>query len=71
MRRLVIFKNKTGYFLTTVAVAVVLVGALEVKAQSLTDALVSAYSNNPTLLAERASLRAVDEEVPQALSNWR
>ncbi len=42
-----------------------------VKAQSLVDALTAAYQNNPTLLARRASLRATDEEVPQALANWR
>lgn len=40
-------------------------------AQSLTDALSAAYNNNPTLLAARAALRATDEGVPQALSNWR
>lgn len=40
-------------------------------AQSLTDALVQAYSTNPRLEAERARLRATDEQVPQALSNWR
>jgi outer membrane protein len=71
MGRPVIFRNKTRYLLSTVAVAFVVAGVSEVQAQSLTDALSSAYSNNPTLLAERASLRAVDEEVPQALSNWR
>lgn len=42
-----------------------------VHAQSLTDALTAAYHNNPTLLARRAQLRASDEEVPQALANWR
>lgn len=40
-------------------------------AQSLNEALSAAYNNNPTLLAARASLRATDEGVPQALSNWR
>lgn len=40
-------------------------------AQSLNDALSAAYNNNPTLLAARAALRATDEGVPQALSNWR
>ena len=34
----------------------------------LTEALAYAYQNNPQLLAQRASLRATDEEVPQALS---
>ena len=40
-------------------------------AQSLVDALTAAYHSNPTLLARRAKLRATDEEVPQALTNWR
>ncbi len=42
-----------------------------VDAQTLDDALTTAYNNNPTLLARRARLRATDEGVPQALSNWR
>jgi TolC family type I secretion outer membrane protein len=42
-----------------------------VVAQSLEEALAEAYARNPTLLAERAALRAVDEGVPQALSGWR
>ncbi len=40
-------------------------------AQSFTDALVQAYSTNPRLETERARLRATDEQLPQALSNWR
>ena len=35
------------------------------------EALSSAYQNNPTLNAARASVRATDEFVPQALSGWR
>lgn len=42
-----------------------------VNAQTLEDALIKAYQGNPTLKAERARLRATDEGVPQALSNWR
>ena len=34
-------------------------------------ALVQAYQNNPSLNAQRASLRATDENVPQALSGYR
>lgn len=45
--------------------------AAPASAQTLTDALAQAYSNNTTLLAARAQLRAVDEGVPQALSGWR
>jgi len=39
--------------------------------QTLQEALAMAYSNNPTLQAARANLRAVDENVPQALAGWR
>ena len=39
--------------------------------ESLADALASAYADNPTLNAQRASLRATDEGVPQALSGFR
>ena len=40
-------------------------------AETLAEALADAYLTNPQLLAARARLRAVDENVPQALSNWR
>ena len=40
-------------------------------AESLDEAMISAYSNNPTLNAQRANLRATDEAVPQALSAFR
>lgn len=40
-------------------------------ADTLTDSLTAAYMSNPTLAAQRARLRTVDEEVPQALSGWR
>lgn len=41
------------------------------KAETLEQALVQVYETNPTLLAERAKLRETDEQVSQALSNWR
>jgi len=40
-------------------------------ADTLEWALVQAYQNNPSLNAQRASLRATDETVPQALSGYR
>lgn len=40
-------------------------------ATTLEEALVQTYQTNPTLLAQRAELRAVDEGVSQAASNWR
>ena len=50
----------------------VLLGAGKVAlAESLDEALVSAYTGNPTLLAARAELRSVNEQVPQQLSNYR
>jgi outer membrane protein len=48
-----------------------LLAAAPASAQTLTEALAYAYNNNPQLLAQRAALRAADEGVPQALSNWR
>src|SRR5215468_9819884 len=40
-------------------------------AETLDEALATAYANNPNLQAARAQLRQVDEQVPQALANWR
>jgi outer membrane protein len=42
-----------------------------VAADTLIEAMSMAYQANPNLLAARSALRAVDEEVPQALSGWR
>ena len=41
------------------------------RAQTLNEALASAYLNNPTLRAAQAELRRVDEQVPQARAGWR
>jgi outer membrane protein len=40
-------------------------------ADTLEWALVQAYQNNPSLNAQRALLRSIDENVPQALSGYR
>ncbi len=40
-------------------------------AETLEEALIEAYTSNPALAAQRAQLRSTDEQVPQALSNWR
>lgn len=42
-----------------------------VRAETLNDALASAYANNAQLNSARAGTRAVDEGVPQALSGYR
>lgn len=51
--------------------AVVLVTASGASAQSLIEALSSAYNSNPDLLASRAVLRQTDETLAQAVANWR
>ncbi len=61
---------------TTIAacVAVVLSTAATgttARAETLIQAMVRAYQVNPTLKAQRASLRATDEQMAQAVSNWR
>lgn len=40
-------------------------------AETLKDALAVAYLYNPTLQAQRASLRAADETINQAVAGWR
>ena len=46
-------------------------GVVTARSDTLEWALVQAYQNNPSLNAQRASLRATDENVPQALSGYR
>jgi len=53
------------------ALAVVIGAGLPAAAQTLEETLIQTYQSNPTLRAARAQLRATNERVPQALSNWR
>lgn len=46
-------------------------GLAMAQSRTLQEALAAAYSNNPSLQASRAQLRAVDENVPTALAGWR
>ncbi len=57
--------------LTALALCYALCAPVSCRAQTLTQALAEAYNTNPQLLAQRALLRATDEQVPQALANWR
>jgi len=61
------------HLLAGAAVAALMGGlvATPATATTLEEALVQTYQTNPTLLAQRADLRAVDEGVSQAASNWR
>src|SRR3954466_6998106 len=45
--------------------------ALPAMAETLSDAIAEAYQNNPTLQAQRATQRALDETYVQARSGWR
>jgi outer membrane protein len=58
--------------LAVVGTAAIAVGCCTTaSADTLEWALVQAYQNNPSLNAQRAALRAADENVPQALSGYR
>src|ERR1044071_3989665 len=55
----------------SLVLAVVIGFATPAAAESLTQALASAYRANPQLSAERARQRGDDENIPQALSGYR
>src|SRR4051812_34343357 len=56
---------------SAIAALVFACAAAGASAETLESALVQAYQNNPTLNSQRAALRAVDENVPQALAGYR
>jgi outer membrane protein len=53
------------------AAIIYILNAFPAQAESLAEAMRSAYRNNPTLEAERARQRSTDELVPAAKSGWR
>src|SRR5271163_192958 len=73
--RMIGISGMYGVKVVTGAAATVLLWALANPVPALADtieaALVRAYQNNPQLNAQRASARATDENVPQALSGYR
>lgn len=56
---------------TWLAAALIALAAPPADAETLRDALIAAYNYNPNLDAERASLRAIDEDVPRAKAGYR
>src|SRR5205085_1413165 len=56
---------------TFAIMAAAVLAATPASAQTLTEAFAYTYNNNPQILAQRALLRSTDEQVPQALANWR
>src|SRR5579872_3675886 len=63
-----LIRTSASLALTGAALAFTLTAAA---ADTLEWALVQAYQNNPSLNAQRAALRAMDENVPQALSGYK
>lgn len=59
------------YSLSVALAASVWGGCVGAQAETLKDALAAAYISNPQLKAERARLRALDEEVARAKSGYR
>ncbi len=57
--------------LSTLTATLLAGAALPAAAQTFEEALASAYNSNPQLQAERANLRATDEQIAQARANWR
>lgn len=63
---------RKGWLLAGVALfAFTVMIPAQAPAETLEEVLAEAYTTNPTLKSRRARLRAADEAVPQALSNWR
>jgi outer membrane protein len=55
----------------TAVLLLIHIAATPARADTMEAALLRAYQNNPQLNAQRASVRATDEGVPQALSGYR
>lgn len=57
-------------FVSLAAIAAVIGGTYTVSAEDLKEALAAAYEGNPQLMAQRAALRATDENVPRAKAGF-
>jgi outer membrane protein len=62
---------RTFIIMSVAAVTAICVSATGLLAETLDSALAKAYQDNPQLNAQRALVRATDENVPQALSGYR
>jgi outer membrane protein len=63
--------SRRGRLAGAICVAVATAGAAPAFAETLADAIALAYDTNPTLQAQRATQRALDETYVQARSGWR
>src|ERR1700694_2453748 len=57
--------------IVTAVLLLIQMAATPARADTMEAALLRAYQTNPQLNAQRASVRATDENVPQALSGYR
>lgn len=65
------FCKKGRVYFGVMTSVLVLMGASGVSAETLESALARAYGNNPSLNAQRANVRATDENVARAKSGYR
>ena len=69
------FKSRKDRFFFVISCAILGLTCLplgnKIFAQTIAEAMASAYQNNPTLQAARAGMRASDEGVSQEIANWR
>lgn len=65
------FSSKYRMLLGAMTSVFVLAGAGAASAETLESALAKAYGNNPNLNAQRAGVRAADENIAQAKSGYR
>ena len=63
--------NFRGRLMAATVCVGVLGAAAPASAETLADAIALAYENNPTLQAQRATQRALDEAYVQARASWR
>ncbi len=75
MNKLDYVKSKRRFFtvqyLSILLLTFTVIHAKNVSATTLNEALIYTYLNNPTLNAQRATLRAADEEISRAISGFR
>src|SRR5262245_13156401 len=70
--RLAQLGGRTGFRALKAALLVSVLWSIgAAQADTLTDAFVKAYQTNPQLAAQRAALRATDEDVSKAIAQWR
>ena len=64
-------RNRLGVAAAAFGAVALVLAASPASSETMASALAAAYSDNPDLNAARAQLRAIDEDVPKALSGYR